>query len=229
MRNNVKLTRITALLTVISLVITIVIHYGFEGREADFWCNVSLAIFGSGLLTCITACIGYVTEKKRTLESFLYKTTALVRLINKYEFNWDLEKKIDFFLDYFDVDKFEWDAHMGQICFLCDVNREKYKYIHKKIYMPILELNQKVAEHALHFRWHKDGSGTNAPMMEKFIAEIEEKIKKECIGNHTGEEGEVLQSKLVRNKLVFAVGQELHGRYFELMYGRKVNRKQGGE
>ena len=89
MRNNVKLTWVTVLLTVISLVITIVIHYGFEGREADFWCNVSLAIFGSGLLTFITAYIGYVTEKKRTLESFFYKTTALLRIINKYEFNGD--------------------------------------------------------------------------------------------------------------------------------------------
>lgn len=104
-KNYVISTRVTALLTSLSFIATLFIHYGFYGKEADFWCNICLAIFGSGLLALITSWIGYTTEKRHTLESFSYNTHSLIHVINKYELDWSLEKKIDFFLDYTNIDK----------------------------------------------------------------------------------------------------------------------------
>ena len=70
MKNHVISIKVTAWLTGISLIALLIIHSDCQGREADFWCNICLAVFGSGLLSFITSCIGYSTEKVRTLEAF---------------------------------------------------------------------------------------------------------------------------------------------------------------
>ena len=224
MKNYAISTRITAILTCAALAMTLIIHYGFHGTEAEFWCNVCLAVFGSGLLTFITACIGYATEKRRTLESFSYSTRSLLRIINKYDLDWGLEKKIDFFLDYADVDKAVWDAHMGAIHFLYDPNREKYKYIYQNIYKPILDLNQRIAAHGAQFKWHKDGSGKKDIVMAEFISEIEALFMENVASNHVSEDGKELQTTLVRNKLVYTILKELNGRYYDIMYDKRRKR-----
>ena len=134
MKNHVISIKATAWLTGLSLAVLLIIHYNCQDREADFWCNICLALFGSGLLTFITSCIGYSTEKGRTLEAFNYSTRSLLHIINKYDLGWDLEKKLDFFLNYADIDKSLWDGQLGAICFLRDPNRKQYTYIYQKIY-----------------------------------------------------------------------------------------------
>ena len=221
MKNYVTSTRVTAALTCISLVMALAWHYGFRGGEVEFWCNVCLAVFGSGLLTFITSCIGYAVEKRRTLESFSYSTRSLLYAINKYEFDWELERKIEFFLDYADVDKSAWDVHLGSIFFMYDPGRMIFNYIYQKIYKPILDLDQKVAEHEAHFKWHKEGSGKNDAVMQTFVTEIEQLFMEKISQKHVLEDGQELTTTFVQNKLVHNTLKELNGRYYDIMYGKK--------
>lgn len=221
MKNYVILTRITAVLTCVSFVVTLIMHYAIQGSESEFWCNVCLAIFGSGLLTFITSCIGYTIEKRRTLEGFSYSTRFLLHVLNKYELDWGLEKKIDFFLDYADIDKSTWDAQLGSIHFMFDPSKKKFKYFYWKIYKPILNLNRKIADHEFHFKWHKDGSGKNDAVMSTFIAEIEELFMEKRTSKHALKDGQEFQTTTIQNKLVHTVLIELNGKYYDIMYGKK--------
>ena len=221
MKNYVISTRITATLSGLSFIVALILHYGFHEEEAEFWCNVCLAAFGSGLLTFITSCIGYAAEKRRTLEGFSYSTRFLLHVLNKYDLNWNLEKKIDFFLDYADIDESTWDAQLGSIYFMFDPGREKFKYIYWKIYKPILDLNRKIAAHEFHFKWHKDGSGKNDAVMTTFVDEIEELFMEKLICKHTLEDGQEMQATTIQNKLVHTALEELNGKYYDIMYGKK--------
>ena len=221
MRNYAISARITAILTLVSFAAAMILHYATNGEETEFWCNVCLAVFGSGLLTFITSWIGYFIEKSKTLENFSYSTRFLLHIINKYDLNWDLEKKIDFFLDYKDIDKSLWDSNLGAIYFLFDPSRKNFMYIYKKIYRPIVDLNLKVSDHEFHFIWYKDGSGKNDVVMQKFVKEIEALFMEETTKKHTLEDGRVLTTKGVYNKLVRTISAELNGRYYDIMYGKK--------
>ncbi len=221
MKNYVISTRITAVLTCLSFVVSLFIHYGFHGAEAEFWCNVCLAVFGSGLLTFITSCIGYGTEKRRMLEGFSYSTRSLLHILNKYDLGWGLEKKIDFFLDYTDVDKAIWDSQLGAIYFMFDPGEEKFKYIYQKIYKPILDVNQKIAGHEAHFKWYKDGSGKNNEVMADFVGEIEPLFMEKTTNRHTLEDGHEFEITAIQNKLVHAILEELNGKYYDIMYNKK--------
>lgn len=221
MRNYAIATKITSLITGLSLIAVLIIHYGFAGNEAEFWCNVLLAVFGSALLSAISSFLGYNYEKRRTLENFSYSTRALLHVLNKYDLKWNDEKKMNFFLSYNDIDKSMWDGLLGDIYFLCDKDREKFKYVYEKIYSPILKVNQKVGGHEFHFIWHKDGSGKNDAVMHDFIGEIEPLIMETKVIEHQSPEGEMMSMTTTKNKLVHSILEELNGHYYELMYSKK--------
>ena len=214
-------TRITAALTCVSFVAILIFHYGFHGEETEFWCNVFLAVFGSGLLTFISSCIGYSVEKRRSLESFSYSTRSLLHVLNKYALDWELEKKIEFFLDYMDVDKSVWDAQLGEICFMFDSGKERFKYIYQAIYNPILALNRKIAAHEAHFKWHKDGSGKNDAVMASIVAEIEALFMERITSKYTLGDGQGFETTTVQNKLVHTILEELNGKYYDMMYSKR--------
>ena len=227
MKNYVIASRTTASLTIISFGFVVYIHYCCLGTEADFWCNVLLAIFGSALLTLITSIIGYFTEKRNTLENFSYSTRSLLHVINKYDVNWELEKKIDFYLTYVDIDKSLWDSRLGAIYFMNDLRRKKFNYRYNNISKPLLDFNQTVCKHEFHFRWHKDGSGKNEVVMAKFVSELENMFIKrtinECLlGNEGPYKMTSIENQLVSNTLL-----ELNGRYYKLMYHTRD--KKGGK
>lgn len=223
MRYYAKAFLITTVITIISFIFTLVIHYDSDGKESDFWSNVCLSIFGSSLLTAISSLIGYRREKVKTLESFNYSTRAIISFLNKYDINWDDERKIDFFLDYDNIDKSLWDSQLGEIYFFVDRERENFLYVYNQIYKPILDLNHKISEHEFHFRWHKDGSGHNKVVMHKFIAEIEPLFieKQTIVLDNTDGSNTSMTSTM--NKLVSTLLDELNGRYYDLMYNKKHN------
>lgn len=225
MRSFSKTVRITAIITVISFLITLIIHYCFKGEEANFWSNVSLAIFGSSLLTCISAYIGYFAEKRRVLESFGYATRTLLRAINKYDNNWDVERKVDFFLEYDSIDKTYWDQQLGEIFFLHDPCRNNFKYIYQKIYKPLLDFNQAVSNHQFHFRYHKDGSGKNDAVMKVFTDELEKIVIERTVSIQELDDGQKFEIPSVRNRLVFNIQEELNGRYYNIMYNHKAQKE----
>lgn len=47
-------------------------YYIVSSKEAEFWCNILLGIFGGSVLTLISSIIGYKVERKRILEKFYY-------------------------------------------------------------------------------------------------------------------------------------------------------------
>lgn len=70
---------ITGILTVISFSACLVLHYMYMSREAEFWCNITLGILGSSLLTLISSIIGYKVERKRILEKFYFYTYKILK------------------------------------------------------------------------------------------------------------------------------------------------------
>lgn len=48
------------------------------------------------------------------------------------------------------------------------------KYIYEKIYKPVIDFNNAVANHEWHFRWYLDGSGKNDFVMEGFLSELQD-------------------------------------------------------
>jgi len=224
MRNFAISVKVTTSVTALSFIAVLITHYVFYGNEADFWCNVWLAVFGSGLLTAITSCIGYSYEKRRTMENFNYSTRGLLHFLNRYDLKWGNEKKIDFFLNYLDVDKSLWNGQLGDIYFLYDPNCQKFNYVCEEIYLPILRLNQKIAEHEFHFRWHKDGSGKNDAVMQDFIGEIESLFMESKVVEQETPDGGKFPITTVQNKLVHDTYEELSGHYYDIIYGKKAER-----
>ena len=82
-----------------------------------FWCNLLLGIFGSSSLTLLTSIIGYRVERRRTFEGFSYATKTILHDLNKYQYTWGLEEKVDFFLNYTDISKIDWDRYYGDFDF----------------------------------------------------------------------------------------------------------------
>lgn len=225
MKNYVIATRVTAILSLISFFIAVIIQYFCCGvAKAEFWCNVCLGVFGSSLLTFITSIIGYFTDKRKTMESFLYSTYSLLHIIKQYDINWSLENKIDFYLNYLDTDKSIWDSQFGAIYFMFDINDKDFKYIFNNIYKPVLDFNQAISEHECHFRWHKSGSGSNTAVMKIFISELENVFIKRVNSEYSRDSGEQTFVVVIKNQLVNTVMAELNGRYYELMYNKRNER-----
>lgn len=192
----------TGIITVFSFAIAIILNYALN---VEFWCNVCLGIFGSSLLSCITALIGYSTEKRNALESFSAETHKLLHEFNKYQRSMSLDDKINWYLTIIDYDKTTWDLYLGKIDFFDNRQRD---YIYKKIYYPLLEVNNAIAQHMWNFRMHKSGQVRNEVAMESYVEEIEPYILE-------------TEGYTTRNGLVNNIIKELNGYYFEIMYGKK--------
>ncbi len=219
-------TVITAILTMLSLCGAFFLNF-FTSSD-PFWWNLLLGIFGSGLLTFITSVIGYRVERRKTFEGFSYCTKQILKLLNKYQSSWSLDEKIDFFLAVHDISWIDWDRYFGDFCFLFDFHNKSRIYIYEKIYHPLQEVDQIINLHTWHFRWHKDGSGRNEKVMEKFIQEIESLIIETSTKPYGFDESQGEKEFFItqtRNKVVEDVQQELNGEYYRLMYGNKTYRK----
>lgn len=220
-RNSIIITALLALTSFIGA-----FYFSCDTSKNSFWCNLLLGIFGSGVVTFITSIIGYRVERRRTFEGFWYTTKQILKNLNIYQCEWSLEQKIDFFLTFYDIEIGEWNRYYGDFCLMFDITSKNQNYIFQKIFNPIQDIYQNINSHINHFRWHKDGSGYNTEVMEKYIQEIENLIiENTCIKydvpNITG--GSENYCKVTRNKIVENIEQELDGKYYRLMYGsRKV-------
>ncbi len=114
---------ITAVLSIISLIIGIILNYCFD---EEFWCNVCLGIFGSSILTSISSIVGYSVEKKNSLEGFYSESRKMLKFINTYQADLALADKIDFFLDMANYDVSTWDLYFTKMDFLIIVNEKRF-------------------------------------------------------------------------------------------------------
>ena len=226
-----KTIGLTGLITILSFVVCLVLHYLFMSEEAEFWCNLVLGIFSGALLTLLSSVIGYRVERKRVLENFFYYTNKILKQINQYQMNMTLEEKIDLLLEYADSDKIEWDSCLGEIDFLFDFGKKNYKYIYNSIYKPLWELQVAIQKHYWHFKWYKDGTGKNDKVMEEFLKEIEplildrEEMKTPIETDQNGKAIKYLTATAVTNRIVSSINKELTGKYYTLMYGKKAEKQ----
>lgn len=88
-----KTIKITGLITLMSFLGCLVLHYMCVSKEAEFWCNITLGIFGSSLLTLISSVVGYRVERKRVFEKFFCYTNKILKQINQYQEHMTLEEK----------------------------------------------------------------------------------------------------------------------------------------
>lgn len=218
---------VSASLSIVSLFVAIILNYVVaEG----FWCNVMLGVFGSSLLAMITSIIGYVYERRNTMELFYTETLKLVNIFNRYQTDLTLDQKIEFFLGLSDYDTSDLNLLIGKMDFFNNDNRD---YIYKSIYNPLIIAYNKSISHSWHFRMHRNGTGVNEPEMKSFIEEIEPCFIE--IKTYTHEyEKETFNSKTIKNKLVDEIIEQLNGKYYQIMYGNKkkkqnVEEKNNGE
>lgn len=226
-----KTIALTSLITILSFVGCLILHYLFMSEEAEFWCNIVLGIFSGALLTLLTTIVAYRVERKRVLESFFYYTNKILKQINQYQMNMSLEEKINFLLEYAESDKIEWDSCLGEIDFLFDFGKKNFKYIYNSIYKPLFELQTAIQNHYWHFKWYKDGTGKNDKVMEEFLKEIEplildkEEVKTPIETDQNGEVTKYMTATAVTNRIVSLINKELTGKYYILMYGKKSVKK----
>ena len=208
---------ITCAITLISFCIAFTLDFYYKDLYS-FWCNLLLGIFGSSFLTLLTSIIGYRVERRRTFEGFSYATKAILHDLNKYQYSWSLEEKVDFFLNYTDISKIDWDRYYGDFDFFTGFSRKDNNrcYIYTQIYYPIMQVNNAIRNHMLHFRYYKNGLGKNNAAIEGFIHKIEPLFIE---ATHT--EADIATTS-IRNKLVEDISFELNNNYYKLMYGKRV-------
>ena len=220
MRNYVFSTKVTSILAFVSLAAVIVIHYFVHDGEVQFWENVMLAIFGSSFLTAITSCIGYHTEKRRTMEAFFCNTNHLLNELRKYGFDWDDSIKIDFIMKYNEIDKEQWGEQFGSIHFMFKY-KKKIRYIYQKIYLPLNKLNCLISSDSNQsiYRLYRGGKPISSAELSKVIGEFESRL----ILKETYMCGE---TKITCNKLILdnSIRRELNGHYYDLMYSKNTQK-----
>lgn len=89
---------ITGVLTIITFVGSLVLYYIISSKEAEFWCNILLGIFGGSVLTLISSIIGYKVERKRILEKFYYYTNKILKPNKSISTQYDIRRKNRFFV-----------------------------------------------------------------------------------------------------------------------------------
>lgn len=214
------------------------IHYANISKEINFWVDVFLGVFSGAILTLITSIISYLREKRKTLEDFVYNTRHILNYLNNYQEDMSIEQKLSFFIGYSELEKSKWDQDLGDIDFLFDFSRKKFEYIYKSIYKPIIDFNTAVNNHIPHFRMHlsiddtKENTWKNEAMMENFILELQDYLLTKTETNlpikydNNGNAIEYCRYSSTVPKLVLNVRKEFNGRYYEIMYGKKVAKKQ---
>lgn len=230
MRPYKRLAIICVIFAVISLGIAMLLNFAFSGLNLDFWVNIFLGIFGSAVLTLLNSIVFYQYERRKTLENFTYQTQQILKKLNEYRGDMPLNQKINFFLEYNDLDKTVWDTDFGEMDFFFECLHGHQKYIYEKIYRPILEFNKSVVNHIWQFRLHLDGTGTNERAMQSFVSELEEiliqkteqkvPVKYDDKGNVTGTVLYITSCPRLCDQIV----TELSGRYSDIMYSKKKYR-----
>lgn len=129
----------------------LVLAWYLDNLTNQFWSNVFLGIFGSGLLTVMVAVINYITERRKALEDFWIIGNKAAKIFNKYPLDRSLEEKIEAILliNEFDFTAFG-DAYAA-IDFLFG-NKKARKIIYIEIYKPVREAGYTIAECASNIR-----------------------------------------------------------------------------
>lgn len=226
MRVYKNLTIITSVITIGSFLVALLLQYNFQ--NSNFWIDILLGIFSGALLTVLTSIISYHYERRKTLESFVYHTRQILLYLNKYQDSMSLEEKLRFFLDYSELDKTAWDMDFGSLDFFFEKINGNNEYVYTRLYKPILDFNTAVNKRVQSFRYHLDNKSKNDNVMLSFVNELQNYLlqidERDCPSEYdeSGNPISFCRYKSIQSKLVSNIMEELNGRYYKIMYGKRV-------
>ena len=244
MRLYARTFRVVCAVTILTFIICVVIHYSHVSNyEIDFWMNVILSVFSGALLTSATSLIGYFCERRKTLEKFMTLSLNLIRKLLKYDTNWDIDVKIDYFISLIEDNRDEWHDSFGDIFFLFDPFKKRRNYVSWNLYKPMRDLFDKIGEHKRQFYRYKDVAKQISmlenekdkakkdidalrvresklkPYVFSDIRDIESTLTHEwlyCTDSPVGTIHCTDNSSFARKYF-----NEFNGRYYDMMYGKK--------
>lgn len=231
MREHKKSIIVISIISLFSFSVCLLLFNTVIGTKNEFWLSIFLGIFSNTVLAIILAFISYRVNKTRTLEKFFYHTRILLKYLNLYQNDATTDEKIDYFINYYNLDKITWDSCLGDISFLFDRRRRKYLYIYSKIYKPLKEVEKVVDMHINDFIAYKSIDNGNTAMMEQIIEKIEAFMicKRVFLNNSIDSKDNVRKTTFTDCFLVKNISKELNSGYYKLMYGKsqhKLNQKQ---
>lgn len=213
MRQNKWSIILLSPMTVLALILAWILDY----LGVSFWSNVFMGIFGSGLLTVMVAVINYTTERRKTLESFWSYGHKAIKNLNRYSSEDELDTKIDILLQMNEFDYQPFDDAYGEICFLFR-NKKLRKEITERIYSPIMEVRNMLAEKSFHFRLYKKATNGNRRVIENFVAEIDKLLIERKEHRYQQEDGETLTVSEINTYKVHDLLTEFNDYYYWIMY-----------
>lgn len=222
MKNYAISTIITGLCAIFSLVAVFVLRGIFRDCDDKFWENFALAIFGSSFLAAITSGISYRAEKRRTMDRFYCSTYHLLRVLKQYSTEWDDLTKLNFIINYYDIDKEPWGEEYGDIFFMFN-HKKRMKYIYDSIYLPITLLDSRLSEEDIQsvFRAYRGKSS-----VEKFNLEMVISAFETIITTKANDVKKIVAQKVLTQspRFVSSIKKELNGRYYDLMYSKNTQK-----
>lgn len=103
MRLNGMTVVVTLAVSVLSLVLAIVVFsHKLTATEdstlvateavacCDFLYDLLMGVFSSAVLTCATCSVGYLVERRHTLENFHHRTLVILEHLRPYRPDWDM-------------------------------------------------------------------------------------------------------------------------------------------
>lgn len=167
--------------------------------------DISLAIFGSSLVTLIVSIIGYRCERKKTLENFFSAVYKKMAFLSHYIEGWSIEKKCSFFIDFLLNDYQDIGDAYAQIYFFFDYKDESRKYIFNNIYDKCCNMTKFIYDYYISFSLYLYGQKKDSNSIQKDIKEIEKK----------------LLNVEDDNNFCDIIINELHEKYYKILYNKK--------
>lgn len=198
---------IAIIFTIFAFALAILNYYVFE---SGFWSNISIGIFGSGVLTTASSLAGYFVERRKNFERFYDATLSILRQLYNYPYHADYIRKCEFLLNYDDVSKELWNSLYYGFCFFFD--RGKTEYIYKSICAPICELDKRIADSKRTLKCYYDKNDRETINGESELKNAIDNIEEVL---YTYKKGKY---RFHMVPLADSIRKELNGKYFNMMY-----------
>ena len=173
--------------------------------------DISLAIFGSSLVTLIISIIGYKTEKIKAMEAFYKAVYKRIVYYNTYLHSWSTENKCNFFMNHYLKDFPSIGDTYANIYFFLDFRKNNTKYIFNNIYSECKKMIDTIDLYYFNFATYLNKTGESKKTIEKYIKELENKLF-------------VINGHSVNSDFSDKMMCELNGKYCKLLYGHKYTK-----
>ena len=172
--------------------------------------DISLAIFGSSLITLIISVVSYRCERKRTLEQFYNTICKRISYYSTYLQSWSIEDKCHFYVNHFLKDFPSIGDAYANIYFFWDIKKRKRKYIYDNIYSKCRDMGNYIDSYYYNFATYINKTGEADHAIDNYIKKIESEL--------FNQKGNKIESDFMDN-----IMNELNGEYYKIMYGKEMD------